>query len=189
MQHGKWTVFLLTSIRGLHYGCPENSWLCRAELRQFQAPRTSFPGPTALQMGRQPPDKLTGLRNRGAGQKGCGELFSPLSVWLLMHAACRAGKVTDQPSLPSFPLLFVSVGKIKKVWGGGRLGTFYFDTISSYKKLQKYTKIFYILPVCNSVSFFPLSLSAIPQEFSRNVWKDYVWIHDDMRFLPTEYIS
>lgn len=75
-------------------------------------------------MGRQPPDKLTGLRNRGAGQKGCGELFSPLSVWLLMHAACRAGKVTDQPSLPSFPLLFVSVGKIKKVWGG--VGNFLF---------------------------------------------------------------
>lgn len=80
----------------------------------------------------------------------------------------RARKVTDQPSLPSFPLLFVSVGKIKKVWGG--VGTFYFDTISNYKKLQKYTKIFYTLPVCNSVSFFPLSLSALPQEFEKTVY-------------------
>lgn len=125
----------------------------------------------------------TGVRDKG----GMESSFLPIQFgcWCMPYAG--AGKVTDQPSLPSFPLLFVSVGKIKKVLGG--LGTFYFDTISSYKKLQKYTKIFYTLPVCNSVSFFPLSLSTIPQEFSRNVWKDYVWIHDDIRFLSTECIS
>lgn len=39
------------------------------------------------------------------GQKGDEELFSGLSVWLLMHA--RTVKVTNQYSLPSFSFLFL----------------------------------------------------------------------------------
>lgn len=92
------------------------------------------PGPTTLQMGLQPAAGLTGLRNRGAGQKGYGA-FLPFQFgcWWMPHAGAR--KVTDQPSLPSFPLLFVSVGKIKKVWG---FGNFLFW----YNFLQKVTKIY-----------------------------------------------
>lgn len=141
MQHGKWTLFLLTSIRGLHYGCPENSWLCRAELSQFQAPRTSFPGPTALQMGRQPPAGLTGLRNRGAGQKGYGELFSPHSVWLLMHAACR-GREGNWPTLPPFiSSLVCFYRQDKEGMGGGGWELFIliqFLATESYKNIQRY---------------------------------------------------
>lgn len=84
--------------------------------------------------------KVDWTSEQGCGTKGVWRaLFSPFS---LVADACRmpgAGKVTDQPSLPSFPLLFVSVGKIKKVWGGWELFILIqFLATKSYKNIQRY---------------------------------------------------
>lgn len=77
----------------------------------------------------------TGVRDK----RGMESSFLPIQFgcWCMPHAG--AGKVTDQPSLPSFPLLFVSVGKIKKVLGGwGLFILIQFLATKSYKNIQRY---------------------------------------------------
>lgn len=91
------------------------------------------PGPTALQMDGKPPAGLTGLRNRGARQKGDGELFSPLSVWF-------RGRKGNWPTLPPFISSLVCFCRQDKE-GMGVWELFIliqFLATKSYKNIQRY---------------------------------------------------